>query len=155
MHMCVQLLSHVWLFGTPWTLAQQAALSMGLLRWEYWSGLPFPPPGDPPNPGIKPVSPALSAGFLIAEPPGKPARYHDPHQYLVLFSFLATGNLSSISPVLGRASYKSWPASFTCNWSTKEVMHPRWHSYKTGAWISEALFVGQPSSTQASRWLSW
>ena len=47
--------------------------------------------------------------------------------------------------------YKSWPVSFTCNWSTKEVVHPRWHSYKRGAWISEALFVGQPFPTQASQ----
>ena len=44
-------MSHVQLFATPWTIAHQALLSMGFSRWEYWSGLPCPPPGDPPNPG--------------------------------------------------------------------------------------------------------
>ena len=46
--------SHVWLFVTPWTVAHQTPLSMGLSRPEYWSGLPFPPPGALPNPGIEP-----------------------------------------------------------------------------------------------------
>ena len=49
-------LSHVQLFVTPWTVAHQAPLSMGLPRQEYWSGFPFPSPGDLPNPGIKPNS---------------------------------------------------------------------------------------------------
>jgi len=44
---------------------------MGFLKQEYWSGLPFPTPGDFPNPGIKPVSPALIGGFFTNEPPGK------------------------------------------------------------------------------------
>ena len=47
--------------ATPWTVACQAPLSMGFSRQEYWSGLPFPSPGDLPNPGIKPGSPALQA----------------------------------------------------------------------------------------------
>ena len=56
----VNLLSRVRLFGpTPWTVAYQAPLSMGFSRQEYWSGLPFPSPGDLPNPGIKPGSPTL------------------------------------------------------------------------------------------------
>ena len=48
--------SHVQLFATPWTVAHQAPLSMGFSRQEYWSGLPFPSPGDLPNPGIEPGS---------------------------------------------------------------------------------------------------
>ena len=44
-------------FLTPWTVAHQAPLSMGFFRQEYWSGLPFSSPGDPPDPGIKPISP--------------------------------------------------------------------------------------------------
>ena len=48
-------------FETPWTVAHQAPLPMGFPRQEYWSGLPFPSPGDLPDPGIKPVSPALQA----------------------------------------------------------------------------------------------
>ena len=65
-------LSHVQLFVTLWTVAPQAPLSMGFSRQESWSGLPFPPPGDLPNPGIEPVSPALQADSLPAEPSGKP-----------------------------------------------------------------------------------
>ena len=68
----VKSLSRVQLFVTPWTVAHQAPLSMGLSRQEYWSGLPFPSPGDLPEPGIKPWSPALQADSLLMEPPGKP-----------------------------------------------------------------------------------
>ena len=56
----------------PWTAAYQASLSMGFSRQEYWSGLPFPSPGDLPDPGIEPRSPALQAEALPSEPPGKP-----------------------------------------------------------------------------------
>ena len=57
---------------TPWTVACQAPLSMGFPRQEYWSGLPFPSPGDLPGPGIEPGSPALQADSLLTEPRGKP-----------------------------------------------------------------------------------
>ena len=56
-------------FATPWTAAYQASPSMGFSSQEYWSGLPFPSPGDLPNPGIKPTSPALQADALTSEPP--------------------------------------------------------------------------------------
>ena len=65
-------LSYVQLFATPWAVAYQAPLSMEFSRQEYWSGLPFPSPGDLPYPGIKPRSPALQVNFLSAEPQGKP-----------------------------------------------------------------------------------
>ena len=65
-----QLLSHVQLFATPWTTARQAPLSMGFSRQECWSGLPFPSPGDLPDPGIKPTSLALQADSLPSVPPG-------------------------------------------------------------------------------------
>ena len=58
------MLSHVQLSATPWTVACQAPLSMEFPRQEYWSGLPFPPPRDLPNPGIKPASLALAGGFF-------------------------------------------------------------------------------------------
>ena len=67
----VKFLSRVQLFATPWTVAHQAPLSMGFSRQEYWSGLPFPSPGDLPDPGIEPRSPALEADALTSEPPGK------------------------------------------------------------------------------------
>ena len=53
--------------ATPWTAAHQAALSMRFSRQGYWSGLPFPSPGDLPNPGIEPRSPALQADYLPTE----------------------------------------------------------------------------------------
>ena len=64
-------LSHVRLFATPWTVAYQAPPSMGFSSQEYWSGLPFPSPGDLPKLRIEPRSPALQADALPSEPPGK------------------------------------------------------------------------------------
>ena len=62
--------------ATPWTVAHQAPLSMGFSRQEYWSGLPFPSPGDLPDPGIEPRSPALQADALPSEPPVIPSNKH-------------------------------------------------------------------------------
>ena len=79
---CVCMLScfiHVWLFVTSWTVAFQAPLSMGFSRQEYWSGLPCPPPGNLPNPGMEPPSLCLlhqQAGSLPLVPPGKPIQPH-------------------------------------------------------------------------------
>ena len=67
--MKVKSLNRVQLFVTPWTVAYQAPLSMGFSRQEYWSGLPFPSPGDLPNPGIEPGSPAFQADALTSQPP--------------------------------------------------------------------------------------
>ena len=63
------------LFCDPWTVAHQAPLSMGFSRQEYWSGLPFPPPGDRPDTGIEPaspVAPVLAGGLFTTGPPVKP-----------------------------------------------------------------------------------
>ena len=68
----VKSLSSVQLFATPWTVAYQASPSMGFSRQEFWSVLPFPSPGDLPNPGIKLRSLALEADALTSELPGKP-----------------------------------------------------------------------------------
>ena len=72
--MCAQSLS----YATAGTVARQAPLSMGFFRQEYWSGLPFPSPGDLPDPGIEPMSPTApaSAGrFFTTVPPGKSQTY--------------------------------------------------------------------------------
>ena len=64
-----------------WTIAHQAPLSMGFSRQEYWSGLPCPPPGDLPNPGIEPaslLSPALAGGFFTTSATWEAQRIHDP-----------------------------------------------------------------------------
>ena len=65
----VKSLSRVRPFATPWTVAYQGYV--GFSRQEYWSGLPFPSPGDLPDPGIEPGAPALKADALTSEPPGK------------------------------------------------------------------------------------
>ena len=80
-----KLLSRVRLFVTPWTVAYQAALSMGFSRQEYWSGLPFPSPGDLPSPRIEPRSPMLQADSLPSEPPGKPSNRTDSSHFVYPF----------------------------------------------------------------------
>ena len=77
--MCAQWLSYVWFIATPWTAAHQPPLSMKFSRQQYWSRLPFYPPGDLPDPGIEPMSPAWAGRFFITAPPGKPTcRYIPP-----------------------------------------------------------------------------
>ena len=83
-----QSLSSVQLFATPWTVAHQAPLSMEFSRQEYWSELPFPPPGDLPDPGIKPMSlvpPTLTDSLLLSHQ-GSP-----PPCVVVNFIFNLTG----------------------------------------------------------------
>ena len=75
----VKSLSCVQLFATPWTVAHQALPSVGFSRQEYWSGLPFPSPGDLPYPGIEPGSPALQADTLTAEL---------PEEYILLYTVI-------------------------------------------------------------------
>ena len=72
--MSVKSFSWVRLFVTPWTVALQAPLSMEFFRQEYWSGLPFPSPGDLPDPGIEPGSSTQQADALPSEPPQKPEK---------------------------------------------------------------------------------
>ena len=67
----VKSMSRVWLFTTPWTVPYQTSLSTGFSRPEYWSGLPFPSPGDLPDPGTEPGSPTLEADALTSEPPNE------------------------------------------------------------------------------------
>ena len=86
MHVCDQSLSRVRLYGTPWTVAHQALLSMGFSREEYWSGLPFPTAGDLLELGMEPtslISPVLAGGFFTTMPPGKPQK-----QYVLESNFL-------------------------------------------------------------------
>ena len=92
---------------TPWTVPCQAPLSMEFSRQEYWSRLPFPPPGDLPDPGIEPMSPlspAMAGGFFTTETPGKP---------LVLVKCLKeqediSGNAEWAAQKRNRASFTSW-----------------------------------------------
>ena len=84
----VSSLSRVQLFAIPWTVAQQAPLSMEFSRQEYWSGLPFPPSMDLPDSGIESVSPALAGGFFTMEPPGKYMK--DKAELIITEFFLCT-----------------------------------------------------------------
>ena len=72
----VKSLSPVRLFEILWTVAYQASTSKGFSRQEYWSVLPFPSPGDPPDSGIEPRSPSLEADALTSEPPGNNMIFH-------------------------------------------------------------------------------
>ena len=77
----------------PWTAAHQVPLSMGFSRQEYWNGLPFPPLGDLPNPGIKPispVSPALQADSLPTAPSGNPQEGHSQYSILSVNQILTS-----------------------------------------------------------------
>ena len=67
------------LFATPWSVARQVPLSLGFSRQEYWSGLPFPSPGDPPEPGMESTPPALPVDSLPPEPQGSP--YNQPNSH--------------------------------------------------------------------------
>ena len=119
---------------TPWTVARQAPLFMGFSRQECWSGWPFPSPGDLPNPGMKPKSPALQEDSLLTEPPGKPEGTHR--------AFSPTGNTCRFDPprhTLVREA-PAWPwlsghrpgrfPSFPGSWGLWEVTESTWWELK-------------------------
>ena len=84
--MCAQLLSHIQVFATPWTVAHQAPLSMGFSKQKYWSGWPLPSPEDLPNPEIEPtflVSPALAGRFFITSATCEATHTHT-HTYIYI-----------------------------------------------------------------------
>jgi len=99
--------SHSFMYDyvTPWTVARQALLSMGFFRQEYWSGLPFPSPGDLSDPGIEPQSAALQADALPSEPPGLILWYN---VYLKYMYFFGRNNAKAETPVLWPHHAKSW-----------------------------------------------
>ena len=85
----VQSLSRVQL-ATPWTVAHQVSLYMGFSRQEYWNGLPFPFPGDFPDPGMEPRSPSLQADVLTSEPPEKPMLQMDIIYFYFTSNFISS-----------------------------------------------------------------
>ena len=102
----------VWLFATPWIAVLQAPLSMGFSRQEYWSGLPCPPPGDLPNPGIKLRSPTLQVDSLPSEPPGSP-RILEWVAYPFSRGTFQPRNQTRVSCIAGEL--------FSC-WATREAL---------------------------------
>ena len=136
--LAVESLSHVWLFVTPWTVTHQAPLSMGFSRQEYWSGLPFLPPGDLPNPGIEPMSPALAGRLFTTEPPGNPSLQGSPYKLSFVSIILQPGvqlvteqslftDCRSLSQIVGPFSHlpRSSPSSW-CQLSDSFLIGP-WH----------------------------
>ena len=123
---CLCSLSHVRLCG-PWTVAHQTLLSMEFSKQEHWSGSPFPSPGDLPNPGIKPGSPALQVDSLLSEPPGKPnyskfteCLYHEEVLHFVKWLFW---------PLL-LSTFLGWrPLSFIFKASNVTTLWPFFRSY--------------------------
>ena len=100
--MKVKSLSHVQLFVTPWTVAHQAPLTMEFSKQKYWSGLPFPTPGNLPDPGIEPTSlasPELVGRFFTTAPPAlEPAHVLSPGTKLKVW--VITGIIQTLSPTL-------------------------------------------------------
>ena len=105
----VKSLSRVRLFATPWTVAHQASPSMRFSRQEYWSGLPFPSPGDLPDPGIEPGSPTLQADALPSEPPGKTFQEGRSGQiWQILQGGDAKGNVTMSMTFSARKALVAW-----------------------------------------------
>ena len=107
----VKSLSHVQLFATPWTVAYRTPPSMEFSRQEYWSGLPFPSPGDLPDPEIESRSPVLRAHTSPSEPPGqltvrkgyiKSHKGNDPNLYLILIFLFVSRYTSKCFACLGK-----------------------------------------------------
>ena len=116
-------LSRVRLCAAPWTAAYQAPPSMGFSRQEYWSGLPFPSPGDLPDPGIKSRSPIFQADALTSEPPGKPYIYNVCiyvciciyifiYTYVFIYPYVFIYTYIFIKCAIGAKSLQSCPTLF-------------------------------------------
>ena len=106
----------------PHGQARQAPLSMGFSRQHYWSGLPFPPPRDLPDPGIKPESPAFAGGFFTTEPPGKP-----PSKFLGRHKFCESCSEYFCEITIG-----------SCAWVLSHFSH---------IWLSDTMVCSPPGSS--------
>ena len=153
----MKLLSRVWLFVTPWTVAHQAPPSMEFSRQEYWSGLPFPSPGDLPDPGIEPRSPASQANTLTSEPVLKPHVISSDRpmlQLCVAAQFYLESNGEYILEVWRQANPKDVKRSPQPNFSSSFYMFfpppPEPVLCKLGYPIQECCFF----SLRSSLW-SW
>ena len=131
------------LSATPWTVARQAPLSMGFSRQKHWTGLPFPSPGDLPDPGIKPGFPALQADSLSFEPPGN----QPPGNSI---SVSGTLFISSPSPALAAPFFLTNPYSNTSpilpNLPPKHLSHHHGH-------LSIPTFITLVQATTIHAWM--
>ena len=132
----VKSLSCVRLFATPWTIAYQAPQSMEFSRQEYWSGLPFPSPGDLPDPGIEPGSPTLWADALLSEPPGKPLSSSRNLQTEWTSNVWNLDNWTLWNRFLCYPSQWQWLAVNQINYGTSQVNIPITHRNQSGAGLN-------------------
>ena len=139
------------LFVTPQTVSHHAPLSMGFLSQEHWSGLPFPSPGDLPNQGIEPMSPALQAGSLPSEPSGRSSFFiseqcyqfsvsEQLHYCFVLFCFFPP-NWSLQRPHQRRERFKSIKLQHT------HLADLTRTSSKKGDWVGKETLKDQRTSS--------
>ena len=132
---------------TPWTAIRQAPLSMKFSRQEYWSGLPCPPPGDLPDPGIKPRSPALQVDSLLSEPRGKPpVLLGGPNSVFILGlmipHFWTTAVLSSLYHVL-------WIMEISNLAGGAGDENGQWTgTYHSPTWTPSVIFLGDSFKSQ-------
>ena len=122
--------SHVWLFVIPWTIAHQAALSMGFSRQEYWSGLPLSSPMDLPNPGNEPASPATAGRFLPLMPPGKLC-FSLVNSKFWCSDYLISTFFSPKTPVYNGSSLTSWERSLRV---IREAVSQAWVLSMSAKW---------------------
>ena len=140
----VKLLSRVWLFATPWTIAYQSPPSMEFSRQKYWSGLPFPSRGDLPDPGIEPRSPTLQADALPCEPPGKPhglsSPWNSPGQNMEWVAFpFSRGS----SQPRDRTQVSCIAGGFFTSWATREAHVYKFNGVKIPSYCCAAATIIQ------------
>ena len=112
-------------FPTPWVAAHQAPLSMGFPRQEYWNGLLFPSPGDLPNPGVKPASPAMAGRFFTTEPPRKPNGRDNSH-YNCFYMFPKETNKKRADSEDDLKAHMSWKPGRHCEPMMQFPVSFRW-----------------------------
>ena len=134
-------------FCNPWTAAHQTLLFIAFSRQEHWSGFPFPSPGDFPNPGIEPISPASANRFFITEPPGKPRQTFRQSQFYNRFFFLClmTSQSPSLSISPPKYNLNRWPQPLSTTILIKATAH-------TQVGLSQGESSLTDSTTQAEAW---
>ena len=120
-------LSSVQLFVTLWTVAYEAPPSMGFSRQECWSELTFPSPGDLPDPGIEPGSPALQADALPSEPPGKPFFFKGAYFWIGVGDTLTGGRVNRSQSSKQYESSSRKPKCYRTHRFTQELQDASLH----------------------------
>ena len=171
--MCVQSFSHVQLFLTPWTVVCQAPLSTGSARQEYWSGLPYPIPGDIPDPRMKPTSPASSDWQVDSLPLhhlGNPGWWYTspfiwaPYRHIWLARWCSGKESAYQFKRHRRCGFNPWVRKIPCwrKWQPTPVLLPgkfQWQKSQVGYspqrvrqnWATELACM--PACTGVSKWL--